>query len=190
MAIGSKINVGLSQFPEGVPKELFGHFFTIYNAIRNLANQLSLYAGVDGQTIDTWGQLSLDDTIFHGNLARWYPIQYEALGFGDCVSAILDVGEVKVRKANATDNTKPACGFVTSTDHVSIAGARCEVMVGTGYITGVGGMIAGIRYFLSTTDGLIQNTAPVAGGNIEQVMGLALASNRLFMNLNFDWKQH
>jgi len=190
MTVGSKIQTGLPQFPEGVPKELFSQFFNIYTAIQNLARQLSTYAGVDQQDTSVWNQVTIDDTILVGGMQRWYVIQYEALTFGQVVSPILDAGTLKVRKANATNNTKPACGIVISSNHISAIGAYCEVGIGIGLVTGISGMVAGTRYFLSTTDGLVSNTAPVAAGNIEQVVGWAMASNRLFMNLNMAWIQH
>lgn len=190
MAIGSRINLGLPQFPEGVPTELFNQFFLLYQALRNLSSQFSELLGIDEANQDLWSQLSIDQTLYQGNMGRWYVQQYEALNFGECVSPILDAGVLKVRKANATDNTKPAIGFVSSSTHVSAIGQFCEVTIGIGLITGVAGMIEGTRYFLSTTDGVIVNVAPVAAGNIEQVVGIALASNRLLMNIDQAWIQH
>lgn len=185
----SKINAGLPQVPDNVPVELFQAFLPTYNAIHNLERLLSQYAGVDTYPPEWWSQLTLDDTIYLGGTTRWYPIAFEPLAFGNCVAPILDAGVLKVRKANATTNVKFACGFVTSPNPV-VAGQNVEVMVGQGFITGVAGLVAGQRYFLSTVDGLITNVAPVAAGNIEQVVGLAMAGNRLLMNLNFGWIQH
>jgi hypothetical protein len=184
----SRINIGLPQLPDNVPSEFFGHFQPVYTAIHNLAKQLSQYAGVDEYPSDWWNQLTVDDTIYVGGTARWYTKAYEDLSVGHCVSPIIDAGSLKVRKANATNNTKPACGFVTAIG-TGAAGTEVEVMVGQGLILGVAGMTPGNRYFLSTSDGLITGVAPAAAGNIRQVVGLALASNRLLMNLNFDWTQ-
>lgn len=185
----SKININLSQTPEDVPKELFNPFFRVYNAIQSLAAALSKYAGVDQEPTDYWGQLTVDDSIFAGNMNRWYVKANENIGYGSVVSAIFTAGTLQVRNANATDNTRPACGICNTVGGV-IAGNFCEVLLGTGMSAGIAGMTPGTRYFLSTTNGLITNVAPVAAGNIEQVVGLALAANRILMNLNFAWVQH
>lgn len=190
VASGSKIILGLPQLPEGVPPELFNQFFTIYNAIQNLLRYVSQYAGIDAQTTDVWSQLSVDDTVWQINPTRIYLPQFESLAFGNAVALILDAGVLKVRKANATNNTKPCIGFVSSSNHTAGAGNFCEVTMSVGMLTGLAGMVAGTRYFLSTTDALITNVAPVAAGNIEQVVGVALASNRLLMNIDLAWIQH
>ena len=186
----SFIQTGLALTPESAPPELYNEFYKIYTAVHNLERFLSEFAGVDEWPTVAWSQLSLDQTIKEGNMNRWYPKQSEALTFGMAVSPILDAGELKVRKANATTNAKFCCGFVSSSDHNSSIGSNCEIMIGAALIKGITGLITGSRYFLSTTDGVVTNAAPVAAGNIEQVVGLALASNRLLMNLNFAWVQH
>lgn len=191
MALGnaSKVNSGLPQLPEGVPPELYAHFVSLYNAIHNLERMISQYAGVDQSDSSIWNQLTIDDTIFAGNLNRWYVRANEAVSFGQVVSPILVGAELQVRKANATDNTKPAIGIVNSVNPVA-AGDFCEVIIANGLISGISGLTAGTRYFLSTSNGLITNVAPVAAGNIEQVVGFALASNRLYMKLDWGWVQH
>lgn len=191
MAIASsKIITGLSQLPEGAPPELFQQFTQLYNAIQNICKQISQFTGIDQQPSDVWSQLSLDDTIFGAAPARLYVKQNEALSFGHCASPILVGTELQVRFANATNNTRPAIGFVTSTDHIPSVGAFCEITLLQGLITGVNAMLVPNRYFLSTTNGLITNVAPVAAGNIEQVVGWALAGNRLIMNVDQAWIQH
>lgn len=186
----SLIQTGLALTPESAPPELYNEFYKVYTAIHNLERFLSQYAGVDEWATASWTQISIDQTIYDGNLNRWYAKQFEPLSFGQAVAVVVDAGELKVRKANATNNTKPCVGFVSSNDHTIAAGQFCEVTVGTGLIKGITGMVPGSRYFLSTVDATITNVAPVAAGNIEQVVGLALASNRLLMKLDFAWIQH
>jgi len=190
VVIGSKIQTGLPQVPSGVPEPLFNQFFIIYQAIQNLARQFSEFAGVDEWDSTIWSQLSIDDTIWKINPARLYVPQNEALVYGECASLILDAGILKVRKADATNNTRPAVGFVSSQDHVSAVDQFCETTIGVGLITGVSGMITAARYFTHTTPGVITNVAPVAAGNIEQVVGVALSGNRLLMNIDQAWIQH
>lgn len=185
----SVIASGLPQLPEGVPTEAYNHFLAIYNAIHKLEFLISQYTGADAQPADYWSQLTADSTVLSGNLNRFYLRAYEALDFGNCVSLINDAGTAKVRKANATNNTKPAFGFVNTTGTTAIGG-YCEVIAGMGLLTGISGLTPAARYFLSTTDALITNAAPVAAGNIEQVVGIAITSSRLFMNLTQAWIQH
>jgi hypothetical protein len=188
--VGSKLQTGLPQFPSGVPDALYNQFFSIYQAISNLARQVSEFTGIDAEDQEVWNQLTVDQTVWQINPGRLYVIQNEAMAFGECASLILVGAEVQVRKANATDNTRPAYGFISSINHASSVGSFCEVTLGIGMITGVGGLAAPQRYFLSTTSGVITNGAPVAAGNIEQVVGFALAGNRLLMNITMNWIQH
>jgi len=190
LADSSRINCGLPQLPEGAPPELFQQFYALYSAIHKLEKLVAQFSGADQYPNDWWPQLTLDDSIYAGGDNRLYVRQGDALTFGECVNLYSNAGVLTVRKANATTNVKFACGFVTSNDHVSAIGEFCEVMVGNAMLTGVGGLAVGTRYFLSTVDGLVTNAAPVAAGNIEQVIGIALAPTRLYMNLNFGWIQH
>jgi hypothetical protein len=95
----------------------------------------------------------------------------EALVAGDWVS-FHDVGGVaKVRKANATDATKPAQGFVkagfNSGDTVDV---YCD-----GQNAGLTGLTAGTRCFLSAAaSGATVTTPPNAAGNLVQCVGVAV----------------
>jgi hypothetical protein len=183
MANDSRIIVGLPQFPENVPQELFNSFFTVYTAIHNLARSLSLYAGVDPVPEAEQSQVTVDDTIQDGNLNRWYAKANEIISFGAAVSPILVGSELQVRLANATNASRWCCGFVNSIGTFS-AGQYVEIRT-RGLITGVAGMISGDRYWLSTTNGVIQNAAPAGAGNIVQVLGFALSPTRLLSNPSF-----
>lgn len=186
----SRVQTGLSETPEGVPDALYRVFFQLYTAIHNLEAFISAFTGIDPQPQSLWNQVSPLDTVMSGNLNRVYIQQFEPLGFGNCVSFVVDGGVLKAQKANATTNAKFAVGFVTSTTHIPLAGQFCEVTIGMGLITGVAGMIAGARYFLSTTPAIITNSEPVAAGNIGQVVGVALTNTLLFMNVTQTWNQH
>lgn len=184
----SLITSGLPQFPEGVPSELFNSFQTVYAAIHNLERLVSLYSGADSQPQADWSQLSVDQTFFDGNLNRLVLRANEAISFGQVVAPILVAGEVQLRLANATNNTRWACGISVTPAPIPI-GAFVEIKT-RGIIEGIGGMIAGSRYWVSTAAGAVQNAAPVAAGNIEQVAGWAVASNRLICNFDSFYIQH
>lgn len=184
----SLIATGLSLFPEGVPAELFSSFQTVYSAIHNLERLLSLYGGVDSQPSSDWPQLVVDQTFFDGNLNRLVLKANEAISFGQVVAPILSGGEMQLRLANATNNTRWACGISITQGTIPI-GSFVEVKT-RGIFDGIGGMISGNRYWLSTVAGAVQNAPAVAAGNIEQIAGWAIASNRLICNFDSYFVQH
>lgn len=184
----SLVATGLPQFPEGVPPEQFSAFQTVYAAIHNLERLLSFYAGVDSQPAADWSQLTADQTFFDGNLNRLVLRANEAISFGQVVAPILVGGEVQLRLANATNNTRWACGISITSGIIPI-GSFVEIKT-RGIFEGIGGMIAGSRYWVSTAAGSVQNAAPVAAGNIEQVAGWAVAPNRLICNFDSFFIQH
>lgn len=191
--LGSNVRTGLPQLPETLPekfKDLFQQFMTVYNGIHNLAQQVAAFTGADQQPSAFWPQISLDSTILFGNLGRWYVKQNEAVAFGEVVSPIFTAGEVQIRKANATNNTRWACGVVISTNHVSAIGSFCEVLVGVGIVSGISGLTPAGRYWLSTTNGIVANAPAVAAGNIEQFIGWALDDDRLLINISGEFIQH
>ena len=87
----------------------------------------------------------------------------EALAARDLVNVYSDSGVFKVRKADATDFTKPANGFVK--DGVT-SGDDADVFF-SGELTGFTGLTPGV-YYLSTTAGGITSTPPSTSGNIIQ----------------------
>lgn len=106
----------------------------------------------------------------------------EALTAGNFVNLWNDAGTLKVRKADATTNAKPALGFVL--ENVSEA-ANATVYLLSQMNTGVSGLTIGSDYFLSTTPGGVTTTAPSAAGNIVQFIGKATQTTALpFLNVN------
>lgn len=107
----------------------------------------------------------------------------ENLTAGDFVNLYDNAGTVNVRKADATNNSKPAHGFVLA-GVTSPANATVYLISGTN--TGVTGLTLGVDYFLSTTPGGVTATAPSASGNIVQFLGrTALATSLPFMNTTY-----
>lgn len=99
----------------------------------------------------------------------------EALTAGNFINLYLDGSTVKMQKANATNNTKRAQGYVLA--NVS-SGAT-----GKAYFEGINNALSGLtkagNYFLSTTGGAITTTAPTGSGNIQQQLGVALSDTEL-----------
>lgn len=88
----------------------------------------------------------------------------------------------KVRKANATDETKPCNGYAPS----AISNAATGTIRGPGgKITGLSGLTPGATYYLDTTGGAITATPPSSSGNFVQEVGVAVSATEL----NFNPKQ-
>lgn len=94
----------------------------------------------------------------------------EALAVGDLVN-IFSGG---VRKASSTDTTKQVHGFVTA----SYAISGSVVVFYSGLLTGVSGLTAGARYFLSAS-GTESTTSPTATGQLSQEVGVAITTTAL-----------
>lgn len=184
----SLVNTGLPQTPEGVPPELFSAFMQVYQAVGNLQQAISQFAGVDSQPTDWWSQLSPDDTFFDGNLNRLIVRANENITLGQAASPILVGSELQMRLANATNNTRWCAGF-SITPGIVLAGSFLEIKT-RGMIPSIAGMTIAGRYWLSTVAGSIQNTPPVAAGNIEQVVGWSARGSRLICNLDSFFIQH
>ena len=90
----------------------------------------------------------------------------------------------KCRNANATNNTKPAHGYCNVVGG-GVSGDYLEIILFKGLCTLFSGLTPGQQYWLATADGQIAAAAPVAAGNIEQFIGVALDANSLFFNSHY-----
>lgn len=100
----------------------------------------------------------------------------ETLAAGDLVNVWGSGGAAKMRKANATDATKPATGFVLS---AILSGASGVFHGGAQINTGVSGLTPGSVYYLDTAGGGVTAVAPSSSGNIIQEVGVALSATSL-----------
>lgn len=97
----------------------------------------------------------------------------EALSAGDLVQVYSNGGVRSVRKANATDYTKPSNGFVldsiaqSASGIVYLGGQNTAIPLGTFTPADIGK-----RVFLSTTAGGVTTTPPTAPGNLIQPVGV------------------
>ena len=93
----------------------------------------------------------------------------------DCIGVD---GSGVLQKANATDGTKPAIGFVKAVDP-----SRGEIAL-FGILGGFSSLTPDAIYYLDTTDGSITLTAPSAGGTIKQKVGRAWSTTKLMVNIS------
>lgn len=107
----------------------------------------------------------------------------ETLSVGDLVNLYDDSG-VKMRKADASDATKPCHGFVL--DNVtSGANGTCYF---EGTITGLTSITPGAKQFLSaSTPGATDETPPSGSGNIVQAVGAGSSSTTVTFETSLDF---
>jgi hypothetical protein len=100
----------------------------------------------------------------------------ELLSAGNWVNIWNNAGVVNVRKADATVAGKEANGFVTAG---FAALATATVYFASQTNTQLTTLTPGAVYFLSTTAGAGQTTAPTAAGNIIQTLGRAQSATAI-----------
>lgn len=183
-------SLGLADTPpSGLDPKLLPLATELYNAFVQVQLAFHHVFGAGQQIQSVWSGLDYTSTLHNASQTRYYRKASESLIYGAAVNIHVDAGEIKFRNANATNNTKPAHGFCTTPGGVA-AGAFSEAILFQGLLIGFVGLTQGSRYFLSTSNGLITAVAPVAAGNVEQALGIALDSTALLYNLDFEWIQH
>lgn len=105
----------------------------------------------------------------------------ENLSAGNFVN-LHDSGGIKVRKADASVNTKPAIGFVLAN---VTSPANATIYPISNKNTALSGLTVGAEYFLSTTPGGVTTTAPSGSGNIVQRLGTAESATEMIFNNTF-----
>lgn len=143
------------------------------------ATATSAGAGSAGKIVALNSSGLIDDTMLASADATSIEAG-ETLAGGDLVNLYDDSG-VKMRKADATDATKPAHGFVLA--------AVTSGQSGTVYFDGiddqVSGLTVGATYYLDTaTPGGVTATSPSTSGNISQEVGFAKSATELVFERN------
>lgn len=119
----------------------------------------------------------LDDTVMPEGIGAETQVMpaSEALSANDVVNIWDDMGVAKCRKANATDATKPAHGYVKTAVE---SGSNATVYT-DGYLPGTS-LTVGSKYFLSAaTPGAVTTTPPSGTGNIMQQVGKAVSATAI-----------
>lgn len=138
------------------------------------AQQTSAGAGDAGKIVALSSNGRLDSTVMPPGIgASTLTINAtEALSAGNYVNIYNNGGTKGVRKASATDSTKPAHGFVlasvssSANATVYLDGQNTAIPVGTFTAADVGK-----RLFLSTTAGAVTTLPSMSTGNIIQQLG-------------------
>lgn len=179
-------SVLLPQLPTNVDKAIEPDLRDLYNAVRSLAYQIGQYGGYE--EADEGLQNMANVLATAGPYKRRVYVQtQEAMPYGSIVHLLDDgAGNLVARYANATDNTRPGTG-INNTAGVSAIGDTIEVVLPGAYVTSIGGLTPGTRYFLSTSDGLITAAPPVAAGNVVEALGYAFDANTLYFFPDTGW---
>lgn len=140
------------------------------------ANQTSAGAGDAGKipALDSTGRL--DESMMPVGVAAETQsiVTTEDISGGSLVNIYVSTG-VKCRKADATTSGKEAKGFVLA----STTSGQSATVYFSELNTAVTGLTPGATYFLDTTAGGVNATAPSSSGNIVQEVGVATAAGVL-----------
>lgn len=177
--------IGLPQSPTNTDPKVAPDISDAFNSIRNLAYLVGQYGGYEPAEV---GFNTLSNVRYTAGVykRRVYCQALEAMPYGALVNLTNSGGVLAARFANATNNTKPCYG-INNTVGTCAIGATIEIALPGCYVTSIGGLTPGTRYFLSTTNGLAANVAPAVAGNVRQAIGFALDANTLFFFPNVDW---
>ncbi len=100
----------------------------------------------------------------------------ENLAAGAIVNLHTVAGVCKMQNANATDNTKPAHGFVKA----AVISGHSGVFIGAGQIdSAVSGLTPGAVYYLDASAGGVTAVPPSSAGNLVQEVGQAMSAGAL-----------
>lgn len=165
--------------PSDIPAPLLPLFKPLYNAFQNIIQAFINYCGISPrsptQILSSAGDSS---AILANNVHRFYVQSSEDIGAGAAVNLWPQIGIIFARNANATDASKPCDGFCSQTGGMP-NGTVGEVILNDGVNTQVAGLVVGTRYYLSTVDGSFTAIPPMAAGNLQQSLGIALSTNIL-----------
>lgn len=188
-AYSSPVNFRIPQTADAsLPKEVQAAFSEIYMGFQQVIFAFTDNCGIGPRPASDWPKFEgLASSILQQNMGRLYVQASEPILFGAMISLHNVAGALRVRNANATNNTKPCDGYCSTLSGINTAEIG-EVILGGG-VAAIGAITPGTRYYLSTTNGLISNVPAVAAGNIEQYIGVGLENNFLYTNIQY-WIQH
>ena len=155
-------------------------FVRMYDSAKGLKEVTALVtsAGAQdaGKIMATNAQGKMDDTLLPAGVGPEVQtaVATEALAANDVVNIYDDTGTLSCRKADASDGTKKAHGFVKASVEM---GANATIYT-DGFLPGVG-LTKGSLYFLSETSGLITSTPPTTAGAIVQAIGAAVSATAI-----------
>lgn len=143
-----------------------------------IATVISSGAGSDGALVALDATGRLDNSVLPVGIGQETKsiISSENISASSLVNIWNDAGTPKVRNADATSSGKEANGFVLA----GVTSPAAATVYFEGTITGLSGLVAGTRYYLSqSTPGNSTSTIPTSSGNVVQYIGTGISSSEL-----------
>jgi hypothetical protein len=128
------------------------------------------------------------DTAPSASTASGTIIRMTASGTVTSGYAVCATGTLQVKHANANAGvnlTAPAIGIAVS--NASSGGAVDVLVHGIAYWTMFPTLTVGSQVFLDDLAGLLSNAAPSAAGDMVQVMGICIATDKVLINPSSDF---
>jgi hypothetical protein len=162
------------------PGEILGLAKNVFGATYNLTDgTFGDAANVPQITVNSEGLVTSVVLVPIAVLASGTATASEALTAGNLCNVYSLAGVATIRKADATDDTKPANAFVIA--NVLISGTA--TWYGPAQLdTAVSGLTPGTTYFLDTTPGGVTTTPPASAGNLIQKVGFAKSATALMFD--------
>lgn len=152
------------------------------NGFNNFLRSFEQYVGATQKDVTLWPTLLPSDTLLRHQAGRLYGIANETLAAGDFINLVNNAGVLNFRKANGTSGTvRPAHGYCSTTGGILI-GAVGEVILSQGILS-VAGIVPGQPIYLSTVAGLATTVALTGAGQLEQFLGIGVATNLAYINI-------
>lgn len=176
---------GLPQLPLNTDPKLEGDLRDLYTALRTLADQIGQFGGFE-EAFDGFKNIANATYTAGPHKRKLYCEALEVMPYGAALNLTDSGGTLKARFANATNNTRPCYGINNTPGNCAI-GDIIEVALPGCYVTSIGGLTRGLRYFLQTANGTIGTGIPAAVGNVQQAVGFAIETNMLFFFPTIHW---
>lgn len=181
-------NLGIPQLPQVTDPKIEPDLRDVYFALRNISYLMGQYLGFEQPegAYQNNAPASIQYTAGFYKRRIFLPAT-EAIAYGAMVNTFLSAGVYSARNADATTNAKPAHGICNTTAGVAL-GAIAEIVLPSCYVTSIGGLVEGTRYFLAAAaGGLITNVPPVGAGNVREALGIALAPTIFYFHPDYNW---
>lgn len=162
----------------------------VFNALRTLAAHVDKITGALSPLQTDWPQYIPDGAFAATHSHKIYAQCIGAVPFGAMINLFGSGGVLYAKTAKADGFANAAAGFCNTPGGFA-HGEIGEFICGPGINEGIGGLVIGTWYFLdpTTTSGQITATQPVAAGQIIQLCGIAIATNRLLCGAFNNWIQ-
>lgn len=172
--------------PGGIVDPVVNQCLTdVYDFASATIATLITYCGVGTYDVVYWPLLATDpgQLLFEGNLNKVYCIANVAITAGQYINLFNVAGVLQARLATGAAIGTQADGYCNA--DVAI-GAVGEFIMSRGNNNHRTGLVVGQRYWLNVaTPGSIRTTAPIAAGNVEQYLGIAVSTTELITNIMY-----